>query len=135
MTRQLPDEDSRAFISRLQKMVLEAEDGAAAVSALSQLFERDVEVHLNGEKLGWAWYEEHVQQFHTRLTEVEVTVTHAVRSGEVLMERHTITGVDVATDAPWVMEVMAAYELTVDDKIAKQYELTNMRAGEYVGGW
>lgn len=128
-------EDAKAFIGRLQKMVMEAPDSAAALAALPHIFDPNFKLVLDGQELGLDWLEEHVQQLHKRLDKVTVDVTHAVREGSVLMERHVISGTDVVTKAPWVMEVMAAYELTSDDKILTHYELTSMRTGEYVGGW
>ncbi len=128
-------EDARSFILRRQKMVLEAPNGEAAAAMLPEIFDRDLIIHLNGEQVGLDWLEEHVRELHQRLEQTSVEVTHAARNGNVLIERHVISGVDATSKAPWVMEVMAAYELTDDDKIKTHYELANMRAGEYSGGW
>lgn len=128
-------EDARTFILRRQKMVLEAPDGEAAAAVLPEIFDRDLKINLNGEQLGLDWLQQHVREVHQRLEHTSVEVTHAAREGNVLVERHIITGIDAATKEAWVMEVMAAYELTDDDKIKTQHELASMRAGEYSGGW
>ncbi len=135
MKDRIASETPCEFISRLQKSVLEAPDGAAAVAALPQIFERDLTLVLNGQRLDWAWVEQHVQEVHLPLREVAVNVTHAVRDDDVLMERHTVAGIAQDTKAPWQMEVMAVYEFSPEQKIRSWYEITQIRAGEYVGGW
>lgn len=135
MVQQIANEDPKAFIGRLQKMVLEAPSSEAALAALPQIFDERLRLYLNGQELGWPWFREHVQQLQHRLRDVEVEVTHAVRSGDVLMERHLIRGREASGGMPWRMEVMAVYELTREDKIVAHYELTNMLEGVYEGGW
>jgi len=49
------------------------------------------------------------------------------------MERHTVGGISRKTGDPWLIEVMAAYELTPQHKIRTWYELAQMRTGEYTG--
>lgn len=74
-------------------------------------------------------------QLQKRLANTQVEVTHAVRQGSTLMERHIIRAWDIERDEPWTMEVMAAYEITPEDKIIRHYELTQMLEGSYEGGW
>ncbi len=123
------------FVSNFQKQILEAPNGEAAVAALPNIFDRDLELHLNGEVHGWDWLEEHVFEVYKRLKNVEVTVTHAAREGSVLVERHTIDAIDKDSNEPWRMEVMSAFDLTADNKIKTAYELAHIRIGKYEGGW
>ena len=121
------------FISERQKAVLEAANADAAVAALPEIFAADFSVTLNGQNLGWSWLEQHVRDFHAHIEGIRVEVTHAVTDGHVLMERHTVSGLSREHGDPWLIEVMAAYELTQEHKIRTWYELAQMRTGEYTG--
>jgi hypothetical protein len=132
--RALPSlSDPRDFISERQKAVLEASCADAAVAALPEIFAADFSVTLNGQRLGWPWLEQHVRDFHAHIDRIHVEVTHAVTDGQVLMERHTVSGVSREQGEPWLIEVMAAYELSAEHKIRTWYELAQMRTGEYTG--
>ena len=127
-------ESPHQFISRRLQSVLEAPDGSAAVAEMPSIFDRDFTLAVNGRTVGWAWLEEHVRQVSVRLQHVTVEVTHAVRQGNVLMERHIVSAVTRNSAEPFRLEVMAAYELTAEDKIKNWHELTQVLTGEY-SGW
>ena len=123
---------SLEFISALQKSVMEAADPAGSLDALPRIFDRDLEIYLNGQKLGWPWLEQHMQELHTRLKDIEIEVTHAARDGNVLLERHLVRAVARDSGERWVAEIMAVYELTADDKIKVWRELARI-PGDYTG--
>ncbi|MDP9051677.1 MAG: hypothetical protein M3O31_13310 [Acidobacteriota bacterium] len=126
-------ETARQFIGRLLQAVFEAPTGAAGVAALPDIFERDVQLTINGEDFDWRWLEQHVQESHTRLRSVAVEVTHAIREGPILMDRHVVSAIASETGTQWRIEVLAAYELSAENKIRRIHEITRMHAGEYTG--
>lgn len=122
----------REFISGLQKSVMEAREPAASLAALPGIFDRDLKIYLNGQKLGWPWLEQHMQELHTRLKDIDIEVTHAARDGNVLLERHLVRAVARDSGERWEAEIMAVYELTADDKIKVWRELARI-PGDYTG--
>jgi hypothetical protein len=124
---------AREFISESLKAVLEAPNGEAAVAAMLKIFDRQFKLFLNGAELNWSWLEEHVREVHTRLLDVTVDVTHAVRNGNVLMERHIVAAVARETGEHWKMEVMAVYELTNEQRIGLWHELAQSPTSTYPG--
>jgi hypothetical protein len=127
------NETARKFISRLLKSVFEAPTGTAGEAELPSIFERDVRLSINSENFDWNWLEQHVRESHTRLQNAAVEVTHAVREGNVFMDRHVVSATAADTGTPWQIEVMAAYELSAQGKIRRMHEMTRMHAGEYTG--
>lgn len=126
-------ETAQQLISRLLKSVFEAPIGAAGVEQLPHVFERDVRLNINGEELDWGWLEQHVRESHTRLRGVAVEVTHAVREGPLLMDRHIVSATSSDTGTAWRIEVLAAYEFSAGGRIRRIHELSRMHAGEYTG--
>jgi hypothetical protein len=126
-------ETARQFIGRLLKAVFEAPTGAVGVAELPHIFERDVRLTINGEEFDWRWLEQHVRESHSRLRNVAVEVTHAVREGALLMDRHVVSATATDTGAQWRIEVLAAYELSSRGKIHRIHEISRMHAGEYTG--
>jgi hypothetical protein len=129
-----PDQRGEAIelVSRWQRSVLEAGNAAASLAALPRIFDTNLEIVLNGQKLGWAWLSEHMHELHARLRDIRVEVTHAATAGNVILERHIVSAVARESGLPWQAEVMAVYELTPERKIRSWHELARI-PGDYTG--
>ena len=134
MSQFMSEQSPHDFIRDRLKMVIEATDGAQALTAFRTIFDPAVLLIVNGTTFDLQWFEEHVQLIPSRLQDVRVAVTHAAWDNDVLFERHTVHAVDRASGDPFSIEAIAAYTFTSEGKIVSQNEFISTIEGRY-DGW
>ena len=130
---EIQGDDAVRLVSWRLNTILGGDSAEVGIARIPEVFTPDCTFVVGPEVRDLDWLRAYIRDEHMRLKDLRVEVTHAVRNGDTMADRHFTTATNVSTGRLFRYETIAFYELSNEGLYRRVYELSAKHEGEYGG--